>query len=74
MTFHDFGPYRASKIMPPRRGFVTVDFYSKSPARIKKARPQSTLKHQNHLKTTGKQRKVTHLKIIKINTANDPPK
>ena len=54
MTFHDFGPYRASKIMLPRRGFVTVDFYCRSHARIKKARPQSTLKHQNHLETQEK--------------------
>ena len=71
MTFHDFCPHRASKIMPPRCGFVTVAFYCKSRPRIKKARPQSTLKHQNHLKTYGKYRKVTHLKIIKINMAND---
>ena len=35
MTFHDFGPWRASKIMPARRRFMTADFYSKNQARIK---------------------------------------
>ena len=36
MKFQDFGPWQASKIMPPRCGFVTADFYFKTPARIKK--------------------------------------
>ncbi len=30
MTFPDFGAYRASKIMPPRRGFVTAIFTAKA--------------------------------------------
>ena len=54
MKFHDFGPWRASKIMPPRRRFVTADFYFKSQARIKKAARQSTWKHESHSKTIGK--------------------
>ena len=42
MTSHDFGPWQASKIVPPRRGFTAADFYFKSPARIKQAPRQST--------------------------------
>ena len=42
MKFHDFGPWQACKIMPSRRGFVTADFYFKTPARIKKTVRQST--------------------------------
>ena len=36
MTFHEFGPWRASKIVAARSPFVTANFYCKTLARIKK--------------------------------------
>ena len=43
MRSHDSGPWQASKIVPPRRRFMTADNYFKTPARIKQAPRQSTL-------------------------------
>ena len=56
--------------MLSRRGFVTADFYFKSPARIKKAACQSTWKIKIIQTITRKSKIVGHLKISKINTTH----
>ena len=47
MKFHDFRPWRASKIMPPRRRFLTDDFIFKSQVGIKISPFQTPSKHEN---------------------------
>ena len=74
MQFHDFCPWRASKKMPSRPPIVTVDFAYKTTAGIKFSLVQTPSKHRNHQKRTVKQTKIRHLKIIKINRSDDPPK
>ena len=74
MQFHDVRPWRASKMMPSRRPIVTVDFAYKTATGIKFSLVQTVSKHRNHKKRTVKQTKIRHLKIIKINRSDDPPK
>ena len=65
MIFFDFGPWRASKIVPTRLRIVTVDFSFKSTARIKKQLFQTNWKHQHHWNTLGKARKACTWKSSK---------
>ena len=53
MTFHDFRPWRASKIMPRRRRFMSDDFIFKTTVGIKISPFQTPSKHQNLALTNG---------------------
>ena len=50
IKFDAFGVWQASKIVCPRRGFVTADFYLKPKRESKKTLLQSTWQHRKHKK------------------------